>query len=806
MRPLFQDFRLAFRTLLHKPMFAFTVMVTLGLGIAANTVIFSVVNTVLLRPLPFGEPEQIVRVTESHVGFQTFNVTYATFLDLGAGSGTLRHLAASRGGNFTIIHNQQPEQLTGFGVSAEFFNALGVSPLLGRTFSAADDAPGAAQVVVLSHDTWQRLFAGDRTVAGKTLLVNDQPATILGVMPRGFEYPNASQMWTPLRAAGALRENRRSHLLHVLARLKPDATLEAARQELAMLARQIDQASGGVDANFVLTATSLHRQMTATVRPALLVLAGAVGLVLLIACANAANLLLARATERSRDVAIRSALGGNRWQVLRPMLAESMLLAMLGGAAGFLLAWWGTAALAAWDPGNIPRWGELRVDRAVMTFALALSLLTGLLACIWPALQVTGIGWNEALKGAGRSSSGVRQNRMRGALVVGQFALTLMLLAGAGLLLNSFYRLLQVNPGFNPQNLMTFQLSLFSARYDGGGDGVRDEQRVAFLERVIARIRALSGVVSAGLVNTSPLTGGASTTFERYGRPARNTDEELSADIWITDEHYGEAMQIPLLRGRWFTARDTWDAPRVMVINETLARRHFPGEDPIGQRITMKDWGPPMTGEVVGVIADVYFNTLDTEMDAMICWPFRQFPSAFNSVMVRTAGDPLQLATAVRQAVWAEDPAQAVARLRTMQQVMAGSMAQRRFYATALGVFAALALTLAAVGIYGAMAYRVTQRTREIGIRMALGAQTASVLGMVLGQGMKMVLAGAAVGLAGALALTRTMRRMLFGVEPTDAATLAAVATVLITVALLACWIPAMRAARVDPLVALREE
>lgn len=806
MRALFQDVRLAFRTLLHKPMFALTVIVTLALGIAANTVMFSVVNTVLLRPLPYSEPERIVRVTEQHVGATWSGVTYATFFDLGAETHTLRNLAAARGGNFTVIHNQQPEQLAGFGVSSEFFAALGVSPVAGRTFTREEDAPGAPLTVVLSYDTWQRIFAGRRDIAGQPLTVNDSPATIIGVMPRGFEYPAGAQIWGPLGGIGGLRDNRRSHLLHVLARLKPESTLDAARQELATLARRIDQASGGVDANFELNATPLHRQMTDTVRPALLVLAGAVGLVLLIACANATNLLLARATEKRRDVAIRTALGGSRAQVIRPLLAESMTLALLGGAAGFLLAWWGTSALAAWSPGNIPRWSELRIDPAVMIFALGLSVLSGLLAGAWPALQVMRLGWNDALKGAGRSTGSGAQNRARSAMVVGQFALTLMLLAGAGLLLSSFQRLLQVNPGFNPQNVLTFQLQLLSARFTAGGDGARDAERVAFLERVIARMRALPGVESAGLVNTSPITGGAATTFERFGRPAQTTDEELAADIWITDEHYRETMQIPLLRGRWFTPRDTFDAPRVMVINETLARRYFPGEDPIGQRITMRDWGPPMTGEIVGVIADVHFNALDTEVNPMICWPFRQFPSAFNRVMVRTAGYPLSVANAARQAVWAENPMQAVAQVQTMEEVVAGSMAQRRFYATALGVFAALALALAAVGIYGVMAYSVAQRTREIGIRMALGAQASNVLGLVLGQGMRMVLAGAALGLAGALALTRLMRRMLFGVEPTDLTTFAAVCALLLAVALLACAVPAMRAARVDPLVALREE
>ncbi|HNG33721.1 MAG TPA: ABC transporter permease [Blastocatellia bacterium] len=798
---MFQDLRLGFRMLRTQPAFSLAAIVALALGIGATTLIFSVVNAVLLRPLPYRDADRIVRLEEQHRHGRPSNVSYANFLDLGEQTASLEHIAASRfwtgnlGGD-----NREPEQVPSAFASASFFHALGVAPLLGRTFSPEEDRPGGAPVVVLSHKLWQRRFNGNPNIVGQTIRVSDVDRTVVGVMPHGFQLPTNTQLWTPLIAGGSLRDNRRSHLLTVIARLKPGATTEQAQAELAAAAARIEQANPNVDPQLTLGAIRLQERMVGGIRPALLTLLAAVGCLLLIACANVANLLLARSAAREKEMAIRAALGAGRLRLLRQLLTESSLLGLLGGALGLVIAYWGVRFIVTLNPFALPRINEVTIDASVLVFALATSLATSALFGIAPVLQLPSHSLQGALKESGRSSAGIGRRRLRHGLIVAEVALAAMLLAGAGLLGTSFWKLLRVEHGFDPQNVLTMNLFLSPTRYP------QDAQQTAFLKQVLERTASVPGVRVAGLNTSLPMTGGAATDFEVVGHSPVASGAERLADIRSVDPNYFRAMSIPLRAGRVFTERDTADAPRVMLINETLARRHFPGESPLGRSITMKDWGPPLTGEIVGVVADVKENGLDAETSAEIYWPYQQFPNAFNALVVKTDGDPTGVANAVKAQIWAVDSVQPIANIATMEEVIATSVADRRFNLLLFGVFAALALLLAAVGIYGVISYTVSQRTHEIGIRMALGAQAHNVLALVFRQGMTLVGAGIVLGLAGAFALTRLMKGLLFGVTATDPLTFALIPLALGVVAGLACYLPARRATKVNPLAALHHE
>jgi putative ABC transport system permease protein len=803
-----QDVRYALRTLLKSPGFTLVCALTLGLGIGASTAIFSVVNGVLLRPLPYPNHERLVRIGERHPGNGCGlcggfgNTTYANFNDLERAASTVENVSAFREWSFNLTSGGEPEQVPGALVSGKFFAALGSKPALGRILTPEDDAPGADNhVVVLNYALWQRRFGADRGVIGKTLQINAENYRVLGVMPRGFAYPEKSEVWCPLVPRGEFRDNRRAHLLTILADLRAGRTIGNAQEELAAIGERIEKQNAGEDPDMVLITVSLKKSMVEPVQPALMVLVFAVGLLLVMACANLANLLLARAAAREKEFSLRSALGAGRLRLVRQLLTESFILAMLGAGVGLGIAAWSLQFIAALDSQEMPRFGEISIDWRVLGFTLLVSWFSGLLFGSAPALSGAKADLNISLKeGAGVSSGASRRGASR-ALIVPQFALAVVLLVGAGLLGNSFVRLLRVNPGFNPSGVLAVQLFLSPAEYPEG-----NVRGALVLQQILQNVRSIPGVRSAGLVTALPIAGGASTDFIIERRPLPPANDEPSADIRSADPGYFQTMGIPLLAGREFTEADNSTARRVMVINQTMARQYWPNDGPIGQHVTMKDWGPPLTGEIVGVVGDVKTNGLDEAVGPMIYWPHFQFPELFNTIVVRSDGEPSRLLSAVKTAVWAVNKNQAISKIDTMEQVLSESLARRRLYMILLGVFAGAALLLAGVGIYGTVSYSVSQRIREMGIRIAIGAERGDVLRLVLGQGARAALLGILVGIGTAVALTRLMASLLFGVSATDPFTFAGVAVLLTLVALVACYIPARRAMRVDPMVALRHE
>jgi putative ABC transport system permease protein len=801
MTTLFQDLRYGIRMLRNKPGFSAVAVITLALGIGANTMIFSVVNGVLLNPLPFPDSRRLVRLGESH-GKYNGNLTYASFLDLGNETGSLENIAAARFWSDNLSDAGEPEQVSIMLVSANFFAALGVPPQLGRTFRSEDDTPGNNNVVVLSHALWQRRYGGDPNVVGRPIKLGNREQTVIGVMPPDFQsnilFSGKYELWSPLVPGGQLRDNRRSHLLGVVARLKPNATIAQAKAELGAIASGINQRNPGIDdPDLGITIISLQERIVAGMRPALLVLLCAVGCVLLIACANVANLLLARSTAREKEIAIRLALGASRWRIARQLLTESAVLGLAGGIAGLLVAFWGVDSIVALAPGNLPRMDQVHLDGRVLIFTLLISLVTGILFGMAPALQLPKLSIHEVVKDGGRGSTGSRRRWLRQSLVVAEIAIALVLLIGAGLMINSFWRLQRTDRGFDERNVLTVNLTL--SRYS------TSEQQVAFLRTVLERVAQVPGARAVGLTSTLPLRSGPSTDFVIEGQSYELGDEP-SADIRIIDQNYFRAMGIPLRAGRPFAETDSPESAKVMVINENMARRFWPNDDPIGRRVTMKDWGPPLTGQIVGIVGDVKADGLDSDTRPMIYWPYTQFPQIFGNIIIRTEGSPLNLVTAVKSQIWSVDPSQAVANVDTMEQVLASSVATRRFNMILITFFAATALALASIGVYGVISYTVSQRTHEIGIRMALGAKGSDVMKLVVAQGVTLTLAGVVLGVGAAIGLTRLMSTLLYGVSPTDVATFASVAVLLSVIALAACIIPARRATKVDPMFALRCE
>ncbi len=800
-----QDIRYGARMLRKSPGFTAVAVLTLALGIGANTAIFSIVNAVLLRPLPYPNHGRLLRVAESHPGGQSEDVTFATFLDLAREAKTIENAAAFRSWVFNLTGESdgEPERAEGALVSGDFFGALGVKPLLGRMISPDDDDPrGNNRVAVLGYALWQRRYGGQRDIIGETIQVNSQPYAVVGVMPEGFDYPEKSKIWCPLVPGGELHTNRRAHLLTVIADLHRSEPIAAAQSELGSIAHQVEQQNPGQDdPGLGLWTTPLKTNLVAPVRPALLILIFSVGLLLLIACANVANLLLARAAARRKEIAIRVALGAGRGRLARQLLTESLLLAALGGALGFAFASWSLNLIKAVNGVDIPRLAQVSVDGRVLAFTMCVTLLTGLLFGLAPALAGIKSDLNSSLQKDAAVATGGSRRGLGEALMVPQFALAVVLLTGAGLLANSFARLLRVNPGFRADHLLTMELFLSPAEYPEG-----DTRGAMLLHAMLERVRVIPGVRSAGIATALPITGGPDTDFVIAGRPAPRPGDEPSAFICSADSDYFPTMGIPLLAGRALTERDNSRAPRVMLINETMARKYWAHSNPIGQHVTMLDWGPPLEGEIVGVVGDVKTNGLDEATAPTIYWPYYQFPQLFNTMVVRSDSDPMRLVSAVKSQIWSMDKNQTLSEIKSMEQLLADSLARRRLYMLLLSVFAAAALLLAAVGIYGVMAYSVSQRMHEIGIRLALGAERRDVLRLILRRGMGVTFAGAAIGLAVAFGLTRLMSSLLFGVSAADPATFAGVTILLLGIALLACYIPARRAMRVDPMVALRYE
>ncbi len=804
---LFQDVRYGLGMLTRNPGFTCIAVLTLALGIGANTAIFSVVNGVLWSSMPYPQPEQLAMVwcDNRRQGIPDDITSYPNFVDWRDRNKTFQGMAGVTSENFNLTGGGQPEEISAASVSINFFQLIGVNPALGRVFSAEEEQPGRDRIVILSHRLWQRRFGGDPGILNKTVLLSGEPHVVVGIMAPGFQFPENTEMWRPLAPDERMRAARGAFWLPVVGRLKPGVTRAQAQADLDVIANQIEQQYPnmvGYGVNVVL----VLEQAVGSIRRSLLILFGAVLCVLLIACANVANLLLARAAVRQREVAVRAALGAGRWRIVRQLLTESMLLAVVGGALGVLLAWWGLRLLVDLSPANIPRLENIRLDGRVLWFTLILSVLTGLIFGLAPALQTTHLNLSETLKEGGRTgvggAGGRRAQRIRGVFIVVEVALTLALLVGAGLLVRSFWRLQQVNPGFRADRLLTLRLSLSGPNYTEG------VHAVSFFERLQERLATLPGVVSASATSgimLPKLANSAGFTIENKPQDPSELGLELPFDI--VQPNYFETMGVQLLRGRTFTAQDTRDTPRVAIVNETFVKRYFPNEDPVGKRFTFGGVGPNTRWiTIVGVVRDTKRQGVDQPVRIESWMPLAQRPSGSMEVVLRTTGDPLALGRTVREAVWSLDRDMPIPIIQSMEQILSERVAQRRLNMLLLGLFALVALILSAIGIYGVMSYAVTQRTHEIGIRMALGAQASDVLRMVVWRGMSLALIGVALGLAAALALTRVLKTLLFEVSATDPATFALVALLLLFVALLACWIPARRATKVDPLIALRHE
>ena len=811
---MWNDIRYAVRAMRMNPGFTLIAVVTLALGIGANTAIFSVVNAVLLRPLPFEDAGRLTVVFGTDVRRNDTHdvVSYPVYQDWKAQSRSFEGMEAWAGWGFNLSTGDQPEQVNALRITPGLFSLLGVKPALGRSFLPEEQEPGRNHVLLLSHALWVRRFASDPQILGKTVNITaDTDAegyTVVGVMPAGFQYTGPwDQAWVPL----LVDPNRGHGFMTVVGRLKSGVSLRQAQAEMETISAQLAKAYPRPLEGFGVNIVPMHKQMAGELRPALYIFLGAVAFVLLIACANVASLLLARATARQRETAIRASLGASRGRLIRQFLTESVLLSFFGGAAGVLIGEWcvaGLVALLGRVDVQIHGLDQIRIDPMVLAFTLLLSMATGLVFGLAPAIQGSGADLNEALKEGGRTSTtGGRRAGLRKLLVISEVALSLILLAGAGLLMKSFLLLQRVPPGFRPEKLLTMLVSLPRSRYR------EPQKQSAFFDHVLERISRVPGVRSVGVVNSLPMSGDQdSESFQIENRPAPEGKERSAGDREVNAAYF-RTMGIRLLKGRGFTERDSAAAPKVVVINETMARRFWPGEDPIGQNISLED-KPPVWREIVGVVADVRHSGLAREPGPEMYFAYQQGPEAsvYYSplthlyLMIRSEGDPMSLVNAVRAQILAVDRNQPVAYVRTMERVMADSVLPQRLSLLLIGIFAAVALALAAAGIYGVVSYTASRRTHEIGVRVAMGARSVDVLKLVLGQGLRLVTAGVLVGLVGALALTRVLERILYGVKPSDPMTLAAVSLLLISVAIAASYIPARRAAKIDPVNALRYE
>jgi putative ABC transport system permease protein len=820
METLLKDIRYGIRSLAKHPGFALIAVTTLALGIGANTAIFSVVNAVLLRPLPFAEPDRLVYIWQTHplgkrLGIEQLPTSNADFLDWQEQSNLFEGMSMldSWGGNLT--GGDAPEHIDGARVSVNLLSLLRARPLLGRDFTAEEAEPGKNRAVMLSHGLWQRRYGGDLNVVGQQIQIDGQVFTIQGVMGPDFVFPknvglpdyfsfDRTDVWLPIALTEEQRKNRGSHHLGVVARLKPGVTLAQAQSQMAAISKNIEQQNPEEAKDWGATVNLVHEQVVGSSRKAILILLGAVGFVLLIACANVASLLLARATSRQREIAIRTALGAGRLRIMRQLLTESILLSLAGGTLGVLLASWSVKLLLTRSPGRLPRLTEIRIDTRVLLFTFAVSVLTGMLFGLVPALQASKTDLNESLKESGRSAMGGRgRQRARSMLVIVEVALSLVLLVGAGLLIKSFVRLQNVNPGFAPDHLLTVNLALPQTKY-------KDDAQIAqFFKQVVERVHALPGVEAAAAISHLPLSGQEELDdFTIEGRPSPIDASQIqTADLRAITPDYFRAMKIPLLNGRSFSEQDRADTPYSIIIDEPFARRFFPGEDPVGKRLgeqgARTDHG---FATIVGVVGGVKHTDLKTEARPTMYLVAAQSTWQYMTLVIRSANDPAALAPLVRREVWAVDKDQPLSEITTMDQLFAKAVAPQRFNMLLVGLFATLALTLAAIGIYGVIAYSVTQRAQEMGVRLALGASSRDILALVIGQAMRTALLGVGLGMVAAFALTRVMSSLLFEVSATDPLVFTGLSVLLTGVALIASYIPARRATRVDPLVALRYE
>jgi putative ABC transport system permease protein len=795
---IIRDLRYALRQLARSPGFTIVAVLTLAVGIGATSAIFSVVHGVLLRPLPYPDPDRLVRVFEVLQQFGRFSVAPATFLDWRQQNTVFERIAAINATGATFNAGTGPERIAGLLVSWDTFELLQVSPALGRSFRADEDAPGKDTVIVLSHTMWEQRFGSDPNVLGRSVTLNGTPVTVIGVMPAGFAFGDDAQFWRPL-ALNPANASRGGHFLAVFARLKPGVTVQQAHSEMKGISERLAVQYPANSANETAEVVGVHETMVAQIRPALLTLLAAVGVVILIACANVANLLLVRASVRSKEIAIRTTLGASRRRLVLQMLAESLVLSLGGGVFGLLLAYLAIRPIQTLSAGSIPRASMISIDTTVLLFAVVVSVLTGVLFGLAPAWQASRATVGSILKEGGRSSSVAGGRWVRNGLLIAEVAMSIVLLAGAVLLLRSFARLVNVDPGFKPDHVLAFRVALPNRPYTD------DERRVAFYETLATRLAGLPEVVSAGGIQTLPMRGDYLLSFTVRGRPEPKPNEGPSANYRTITPNYFQAIGVPLLRGRTFTAADREKAPMVAVVDQRFADKHFPGEDPIGQGIDIGD-GSDGFYEIVGVVGDVRQDSLESTPSATMYVPHAQTAFSGMWMVVRTKGEPTALSAAVRQSVRDIDPNLPAFALTPLTTVVNDSVAQRRFSMLLLTVFASIALFLAAVGLYGVVAYSVSQRTQEIGLRMAIGAQRRDVLQMIVGGGMKLALCGVIIGLVVAMALSSVLTTMLFEIERFDPASYAATALVLVVIAAFACYVPARRAMRVDPIVALRDE
>jgi predicted permease len=819
MQTLWQDLRYGLRMLASNAGFTIVAVLTLTLGIGANTAIFSVINGVLLQPLPYHDPSRLVILAEKTPEFDNMSISYPNLQDWQKENRSFESLAGHRWTDYDLTGNGMPEHLGGRMVSASFFSTLGIKPVRGRDFEAQEDHIGAARVAMIGGGLWKRRFGSSPDIIGKMITLSGQGYTVIGVVPADFRLWGSADVFTLLgQWDDVLAHSREAHPgLRAVGRLKPGVGMKQAQSDMNSVAAQLAQTYPKSNAHHSVNVRPLAQDIVGDVRPALLVLLGAVGFVLLIACANVANLLLARSATRRREMAIRAALGASQGRMVRQVLTEGVLMALAGGALGLLLAHWGTKAVLAAIPGGLPRMEDIGVDGWVLVFTLAASAATGVIFALAPALQMSRLDLQSTLREGSRGSTG-GQHRLRSVLMVAEVGASMVLLVGAGLMLKTMWRLSTVSPGFKARNMLTFSVGLSPANRSNA-DRIRSVYR-----DLNQTVLSLPGVQAAGEVDDVPLSGSDSELpFWVSGRPRPGSQSEmLWALLYDVTPGYLRAMDIPLLRGRFVSDTDAKGSAQVVVIDETMAKGLFPHQDPIGQSIRIavpEGFGPGLDGpiEIVGVVGHVKHFGLDSDASAKIQYqvylPFVQLPDQLMplvaggmTMMVRTSVDPLSLAGAVRRRVSEQDSDQPVFDVQSMEKIISDSVAGRRFSMLLLGVFAGLALVLASVGIYGVISYTATQRTHEIGIRMALGAERADVLRMVVGHGLRLSLIGIGVGLAAALGLTRLMSSMLYGVRPTDIVTYAAVSLILAGVAVLASYVPARRATRVDPLVALRYE
>jgi len=816
-----QDLKHATRVLLRRPGFSSVAVATLAVAIGANVAIFSVVHAVLLRPLPFPDPDRLVWVWEKSPqrGIPRRAVTPVAYAAYRGRSDVFTDLGASSDWMFSLTGAGEPESIIGYRFSGNFFAILGVPARLGRTLGPEDARPGHDHVVVLADSLWRRRFQADPGVIGRAITLDDESYTVIGVMPPAFAHPARTEMWTPLVLEGAPATNARSRFIRMIGRLKPGVKCEQASSAVAGVAASLAGADAENQGGWSADASPIASRYTGDIKPALLVLLGAVGFVLLIAAANIGNLLLARAADRGREVAIRASLGAGRGRLVRQFLVESVLLAAIGGAGGVALAFWGVDLLTGLFPSTIaniaiPRLDQIHIDGPVLAFALVLSLVTGIAFGLAPALHASRAALSEALRESGTRTTEARAHRrFRSALVVSEVALALVLTTGAALMIRSFAQLQGGNLGFEPTGVSTARLLLPARPSASGGTEPRyraPEKRRAFFEHVMARLRATPGVEAAGATTYLPLSGWSGEQgFEIEGRPAASPTEAPGAMAQSVNEDYFRAMRIPLRKGRGIAATDVATSPAVVVVNETTARRYWAGEDPVGRRIGWRVGGPPnpiVWREVVGVVADIRHHGLAEPPEPELYVPYAQSPSPLICLAVRMSGRQSLPAQAIEQAVWSFDRDQPVLAVMSLEQLAAEAVTLRRVSTLLLGFFAAVAVFLAGLGLYGVMAHAVTRRTHEIGIRMAIGARASDVLAMIVGRGVGLAALGAAFGLVASLGLTRLLSSLLYGVSPTDPVSFAAVAVFLLAVAAVATYIPARRAARVDPAEALRYE